>query len=64
MEYMTVSEVASILKCSVTTIRNRINAGQLRALKNGKNLLIPKESFEKYLKACEYIPPEQKPKKS
>ena len=45
MKYYTIPETAELLHCSVTTIRRRIYAGELKTQKNGKVYLISQETI-------------------
>ncbi len=45
----TLEEVADILKVSVSTVRNLINRGELKAIRVGFQLRIKKEELDRYL---------------
>ncbi len=51
-EYLTVREVAAILRCHRSTVRRHIRAGRLPALKattGGSTLLIPRQAVQDLL---------------
>ncbi len=47
--YLTVTEVAGILRKSEQTIRKMINDGRLAARKNGHNWLVTRREIDEYL---------------
>ena len=52
-KFYTLPEIADILRCSVPTIRRRIKAGTLRAVKNGGVYLISELALNSYLQTSE-----------
>ncbi len=48
-EFLTVEEVANILKVTKMTIYRYVKAGKIRAYKVGKDFRINKEEFDKFL---------------
>ena len=52
-KFYTLPEIADILRCSVPTIRRRIKAGTLRAVKNGGVYLISESALNSYLQTSE-----------
>ena len=48
-EFLTVGEVASVLKLNPQTIRNWIDQGSLPALRVGRRVRIRREDFERLL---------------
>ena len=48
---LTVEEAATVLRCEVSTIRRRIQAGLILAYRNGKGFLIPESGIAGYLEA-------------
>ncbi|HEX2850027.1 MAG TPA: helix-turn-helix domain-containing protein [Acidimicrobiales bacterium] len=48
-EFLTVAEVADMLRVSNMTVYRLINAGQLRALRVGKSYRITEEDVDRYL---------------
>ena len=49
MKYYTIPEAAELLHCSVTTIRRRIYAGELKTKKNGKVYLISQDAINELI---------------
>lgn len=45
----TLEEVADILKVSVSTVRNLIKSGQLKAIRVGFQLRVRKEDLDRFL---------------
>ena len=50
MEFLTVQEIAEILKVNAKTVRNWIDNGDLKAAKFGRQYRIDKEDFDKFVK--------------
>lgn len=48
LEFLTVAEAARRLRCSPRTVRNRIAAGQLAAVREGRRWLVPIGAFYAY----------------
>ena len=48
-EYLTVDEVATLLRCSVRAVRRLIASGKLPATKPGKSWLIERRDFDALL---------------
>jgi len=49
MEFLTVQEIAEILKVNAKTVRNWIDEGDLKAAKFGRQYRIDREDFEKFV---------------
>lgn len=47
---LTVDEAADVMRCSGQTIRRRIKAGELNAVRNGRLLFVPESSIEDFYK--------------
>ena len=50
MELLTIREVAQITKLSATTIRRRIASGELKAVRVGKGVRVPKAAVQRFIK--------------
>ena len=48
-EYLTPQDIADTLKISVQKVRNMVRAGELPAIKVGRQWRVRKADFEKYL---------------
>lgn len=61
-EFLTVAEIAGILKLNQQTIRNWIDQGTLPALRVGRSVRVRRSDFEALLERSRIgIPPEEKP---
>lgn len=49
MEFLTVQEIAEILKVNAKTVRNWIDGGDLKAAKFGRQYRIDREDFEEFV---------------
>lgn len=49
IEFLLIEEVAEILKCSVKSVRRRIEAGLIRSFKEGGRICVLKTELEAYL---------------
>ena len=47
--YYTYQEAAQLLRCSESTIRNRVRSGEIIPLRNGRLVLFTLECLEKFL---------------
>lgn len=47
--FMTVGEVAAVLRVSNMTVYRLINAGQLPAVRIGRSFRVPEEELDRYL---------------
>jgi excisionase family DNA binding protein len=56
-EFMTVAEVAAILKLNQQTVRNWIDAGKLPALRVGRRVRIRRSDFDRLLEESYTGPP-------
>lgn len=54
----TVDEAADAMRCSGQTIRRRIKAGELNAVRNGRLLFVPESSIEAFYKKNSTAPQE------
>ena len=50
MELLTIKEAAAFLRVSPITVRRRIAGGQLRAVRVGKGIRIPREALDEFLR--------------
>ena len=53
MVLLTIREVAQITKLSATTIRRRIASGELKAVRVGRGVRVPKETLDELMKRLE-----------
>ena len=49
VKYYTYQEAAQLLRCSESTIRNRVKSGEIQPLRNGRLVLFTMECLEKFL---------------
>jgi excisionase family DNA binding protein len=49
--YLTIQEAAELLRCATKTIRRRIEEGSLKAYRNGRRIIIPREQVFDYIEA-------------
>ena len=59
MKFITVEEIAEVLKIHRNTVVGLIERGDLKALKIGKVWRIKEEDFNEYLKSAEHKPKEE-----
>lgn len=50
MELLTVNETAKLLRVSPITVRRRIADGQLKAVRVGKGIRVPREAIDRFLR--------------
>jgi len=48
-KYYTYQEAAKLMRCSESTIRNRVRSGEIIPLRNGRLVLFTLECLEKFL---------------
>jgi excisionase family DNA binding protein len=58
-EYLTRQEVVTMTSLSITTVDRLIRAGQLRVLRVGRRVLIPRQVFQEWLQAQAERPQEE-----
>jgi excisionase family DNA binding protein len=62
MNYLTPEEIAAKLRVSIATVRRWIKAGQLPALRVGRQYRVEEPAYEAFLKSREVQLREQSPK--
>jgi excisionase family DNA binding protein len=50
-QMLSVSEVASVLNCSIYTIRRRLKCGALKGFHDGGSWKIPKSAYDEYIES-------------
>lgn len=56
MRLLTVADVAKRLDCAPETVRRRIRAGRLRAMRDGGLLRVPEDALAEYVVASSTLP--------
>ncbi len=49
LEFLTIREIAKILRCTERTVRQKVSDGSLRGYRNGKRILISKKDLQEYI---------------
>lgn len=62
MEYLTPEEIAAKLRVDISTVRRWIKAGQLPALRVGRQYRVEEPAYEAFLKSREVQPRDSSPK--
>jgi len=52
LRYLTVAEVADIMRVSGMTVYRLVHSGELRAIRVGRSFRVPSEALEAYLAAA------------
>jgi excisionase family DNA binding protein len=52
VRFLTVAEVASIMRVSKMTVYRMVHAGELPAIRVGRSFRVPEDAVHKYLRAC------------
>ena len=50
-DFFTVREVAAMLRMCIVSVRRKIKAGEIQAIKTGKALIISRKAIEGFLRA-------------
>jgi excisionase family DNA binding protein len=58
-EFLTVAELAAILKLNQQTVRNWIDEGSLPAFRVGRRVRIRRSDFDRFVEAGSTVPPPQ-----
>lgn len=51
VRFLTVAEVASIMRVSKMTVYRMVHAGELEAIRVGRSFRVPQEAVDKYLRS-------------
>ena len=51
VQFLTVAEVASIMRVSKTTVYRMVHAGELPAIRVGRSFRVPEDEVHKYLRS-------------
>ena len=51
MQFLTVAEVASIMRVSKMTVYRMVHAGELPAIRVGRSFRVPEDEVHKYLRS-------------
>ncbi|WGW14109.1 helix-turn-helix domain-containing protein [Saxibacter everestensis] len=58
MQFLTVAEVAAMMRVSKMTVYRLVHAGELPAVRFGRSYRVPEDAVQKYLQSA-YIDPGQ-----
>ena len=50
VKFLTVAEVASIMRVSKMTVYRRVHSGELEAIRAGRSFRVPEQAVNRYLK--------------